>query len=74
MALQHAGATRPLSQAIASVDSQDGRRRVAEYLATKPFPHFKPIPNSGGLLQKTDEDGTQTIGRFVNRVFVPVDS
>ena len=73
MALRQSGTARPLSVAIAEVDSPAGRQRVSDYLKTRPFPHFEPIAERPGLLRKIDEDGTETIGRFVNRVFEPAD-
>jgi len=73
LALRQAGAARPLSEAIAEVDSPAGRQRVCDYLQSRPFPHYEPVPDRPGLLRKTDEDGTETIGRFVNRLFESVD-
>ncbi len=72
LALRRAGATQPLSQYLASVDSVDGRRRVVEYLNSKPYPHYEPDLNSSGLLVRVDEDGTRTLGHFINRQFQPV--
>jgi ParD-like antitoxin of type II bacterial toxin-antitoxin system len=72
LALRQAGGIRPLSEAIADVDTPAGKRRVYEYLQSRPFPHFEPVGGKSGLLRKIDEDGTETIGRFVNRVFEPV--
>jgi ParD-like antitoxin of type II bacterial toxin-antitoxin system len=69
LALRRAGAERPLSECLESVDSDEGRQRVAAYLATQPFPHYEPAPGRPGLLLRTDADGTRTIGRFVNRQF-----
>ena len=74
MALRQAGAVRPLSEAIAAVDSPAGRQRVSDYLKSRPFPHYEPVTDRPGLLRRIDEDGTETIGRFVNRVFEPADS
>jgi hypothetical protein len=74
LALRRASAGRPLSEAVADVDSEVGRKRVCDYLETRPFPQFEVVAGSPGLLRKTDEDGTQTVGRFVNRVFVPAES
>ena len=74
VALRRASAGRPLSAAIQYVDSPDGRQRVFDYLQNSPFPHFEAVPGSPGLLRKIDEDGTQTSGRFVNRVFEPTGS
>ena len=72
MALRRAGGIRSLSAAIADVDTPEGKQRVHEYLQSRPFPHFEPLGGKSGLLRKIDEDGTETIGRFVNRVFEPV--
>lgn len=69
MALRRAGAVRPLSECLASVDSDAGRQRVREYLDARPFPHYEPAPNAPGLLIRIDEDGTRTRGRFVGREF-----
>lgn len=73
MALRQAGTVRSLSQAIAGVDSPTGRQCVSDYLKSRPFPHYESVANRPGLLLRIDEDGTETIGRFVNRVFEPVD-
>jgi hypothetical protein len=69
LALRRNAGTQPLSEALASVDTPAGRRRVANILAGQPFPHYKPHSGQHGLLVRTDEDGKQTVGRFVNRVF-----
>ncbi len=71
LALKRSGDQRPLSECIGSVDSEAGRRRTAAYLETRPYPHFEPAPDRPGLLVKIDEDGTRTLGRFVNRQFQP---
>ncbi len=73
IALQQAGVTQPLSELISEVDSDEGRRRVHSYLKSRPYPHFKSVPGRSGFLCKIDEDGTETIGRFVNRVFQPIE-
>lgn len=72
MSLRRNAEAQPLSEALASVDTAAGRQRVAEVLAARPFPHFEQAPGHPGLLVRTDADGTETIGRFVNRVFEAV--
>lgn len=72
MALRRAGAVMPLSQSLASVDSVEGRRRVAEYLDSRPFPHYEAALDAPGLLIRVDADGTRTLGRFVGREFLAV--
>lgn len=74
LALQQAGQQRPVSEAIADVDSLKGRKLVRDFLATRSYPHFEPVPGHSGLLCRVDEDGTKTIGRFVNRKFEPVEA
>jgi hypothetical protein len=69
LALQKAGTARPLSELVESVDSAEGRRRVAAYVETRPFPRYEPHPKKAGLLVRMDEDGTRTVGRFVDRKF-----
>jgi hypothetical protein len=64
----------PLSEALASVDTPAGRKRVADVLENRPYPHFKQHPEQSGLLIRIDEDGRQTVGRFVNRLFRAVDA
>jgi hypothetical protein len=69
MALQQAGQQRPVSEAIANVDSANGRKQVRDFLNTRPYPQFQLVKDRPGLLCRTEEDGTETIGRFVNRRF-----
>jgi ParD-like antitoxin of type II bacterial toxin-antitoxin system len=72
LALRRAGAAVPLSECLASVDSGAGRRRVAEFLESRPFPRYQPVPGSPGLLVRIDVDGTRTVGRFIGREFQAV--
>ena len=73
MALGRAGAVKPLSASLDTVDSPEGRRRVAEHLQTRPYPHYEPA-DTPGLLIRTTADGKRTTGRFVNRQFQAVKS
>ena len=68
MALVRAGAAKPLSACLDSVDSPEGRRRVAEHLQARPYPHYEP-DGTPGLLVRITADGKRTRGRFVNRRF-----
>jgi len=70
--LKQRGEDRPLSECLASVDTGEGRRRLAAHLASRPYPHFEATP--GGLLVRIEADGTRALGRFVNREFRPVKS
>jgi hypothetical protein len=71
LALRRAGDIKPLSESIRSVDSDEGRRRVFEYLKSRPYPHYEPS-DSPGLLVRTEASGRRTFGRFVNREFQAV--
>src|SRR5271165_2217408 len=67
-------AATPLSELVATIGTPEGQRRVSEYLRTLPFPHFEAHPTEGGLLIRTEADGTRSVGRFVNRQFVVDDT
>ena len=69
LALRRAGAAAPLSACLASVDSPKGRRRVSEFLASQPYPHYLPAPGKPGLILRIAKDGRRTLGRFVGRKF-----
>jgi hypothetical protein len=71
LALRRNGSTQSLSALLDSVDSPAGRGRVAAWLQSQPFPHYKPYLNVPGLLERIEEDGRRTLGRFVKRQFIP---
>ena len=73
LALKRAGAAKPLSDCLDTVSSDEGRKRVTEFLTTLPFPHYEPHPDKPGLLIRTEKDGKRTVGRFVNRKFKRVE-
>jgi hypothetical protein len=56
-----------LSELLESVDSPVGRARVAAYLETLPFPHFRAVEGKKGLLERIEADGSRTVGNFVRR-------
>lgn len=68
MALGRAGAARPLSACLDTVDSPEGHHRVMEHLQSRPYPHYEPA-DTPGLLVRISADGKRTVGRFVNRRF-----
>jgi hypothetical protein len=74
LSLRRAGTARPLSQCLSTVDSPEGRERVASYLESRPFPHYLPAPGAPGLLVRVAADGTRTLGQFVDRKFQPIES
>lgn len=59
-----------VSELIASVDTPEGKLRTREYLASLPFPHFEAATDVPGYLVRIEADGTRTVGRFVDRVFI----
>ena len=72
LALCRNAKARPISVCLESVDSPKGRKRVADYLQSQPYPHYEPHPHQAGLLVRIDANGKRTAGRFVKRRFVPV--
>ncbi|WP_153556680.1 TA system antitoxin ParD family protein [Roseimaritima sediminicola] len=74
LALQASGKQQPLSEIVADVNSAAGRRRVADHLAQRPYPHYKPVPGRPDLVCRIDADGSEITGRFVDREFVPVEA
>jgi hypothetical protein len=69
MALCRDASAQPLSACLDSVDSPQGRRRVAEFLRTQPYPHYEAAPSAPGLLVRIEAGGKRSVGRFVNRKF-----
>jgi ParD-like antitoxin of type II bacterial toxin-antitoxin system len=71
--LRQSGRVRPLSQLVASVETPEGRARTKAYLDSRPYPHYRQFPGMQRVYVRRDKDGTETVGRFVDRVFVAVD-
>ncbi len=69
LALCRKAAVRPLSACLESVDSPEGRSRLAKHLQAQPYPHYEPAPDGRGLLVRIEADGRRTLGKFVNRQF-----
>lgn len=67
LALSKAGKARPLWACLGSVQSPEGRQRLAQHLKSLPYPHYEPA--AGGWLVRIGADGRRTTGRFVNRKF-----
>ena len=67
---QNAPASSP-SACLESVDSPEGRQRVADFLRSQPHPHYEPAPRARGMLVRIEANGRRTVGRFVNRQFQP---
>ena len=71
MDLCRQGRARPVLDCLSSVDTPHGRERLAAHLADGPFPRYVPHPDRPGFLIRTDENGVEVTGRFVNRQFKP---
>ena len=69
LALRRAGDAQPLSALIATVDTSEGRQRVADLLAALPFPHYEPAPGRAGFLVRIEENGQRSVGKFVQGTF-----
>lgn len=63
----------PLAAAVNAVGKPAGRKRLKSYLERIPYPHYEAHPTRHGLLVRKEEDGTETVGRFVNREFIAED-
>ncbi|HEY3997435.1 MAG TPA: hypothetical protein VGO93_01125 [Candidatus Xenobia bacterium] len=61
------------AEMLDTVGTPVGRQRVADYLKTRPFPHYEAAPGEPGWLIRIEADGTRLKGRFVNRRFVSID-
>jgi hypothetical protein len=69
LALQMSGGERPLSQLLSEVETTKGRKRLLATLRKRPYPHYRPVPDRPDLICRIEEDGTETVGRFVGREF-----
>jgi hypothetical protein len=72
LALRRAGDEQPLSSLLATVDTTQGRKRVADFLASQPFPHYEPAKGNSSLLVRIEANGKRTVGKFLNGEFRPV--
>lgn len=67
--LSKSSTVQPLSTCLKAVDSKEGRERTVVWLQQQPFPHYEAHPEKPGLVVRIAEDGTRSVGRFVNRGF-----
>jgi len=68
--LSRKAVSQSLAELVEMVDTPKGREMFKAYLESEPYPHYEAHPSRRGLLIRIGEDGTRTVGRFVNRVFV----
>jgi hypothetical protein len=69
-ALQNAEPAPSIGELLEVVDTPKGRQMFEDFLANEPYPHYRPYPGGNGLLIRTDENGDEIVGRFVNRQYV----
>ena len=69
----HAESIRSVGEALSLAGTLEGDRRVAALLSTLPYPHYAPADDHPGMLVRTEEGGERTLGRFVQRQFVPAE-
>jgi hypothetical protein len=60
-----------LSEIVETINKPEGRKRLAAYLDSRPFPRFSAHPKLPDTFVREDEDGTRTVGRFRRGVFEP---
>jgi hypothetical protein len=58
-----------VSEALRTVDSEEGRLRVLQEITSGPYPRYHAMPGVSDVLLRTSADGKQTLGRFVGREF-----
>ena len=73
LSLQMAGGERPLSQLLLEVETAKGCKRLESTLTKRPYPHYKPVPDHPDLICRIEENGIETVGRFVGREFKAVE-
>lgn len=69
--LKRTRAAIPLSAAFATAESVAGRERALAHLRSSGTSRYGPAPAAPGKVVRHAPDGSETIGRFVNRQFVP---
>ena len=69
LTLRRRGQTLSLADVLNTVDSPEGKQRLDAYLEQLPYPHYEPTTEVG-LMVRIEENGTRTLGRFVDGKFV----
>jgi hypothetical protein len=64
------GEAKPLSELLNSMETPEGKARAKAYLKSLPFPHFEQYSTSPMLYIKIDEDGTRSVGSFVDSQWI----
>jgi ParD-like antitoxin of type II bacterial toxin-antitoxin system len=72
LSLQMTGGARPLAQLLSEIETAKGRKRLKAVLSNRPYPHYRPVPGHPHLVCRIEEDGRETVGRFIGREFKAV--
>jgi hypothetical protein len=59
-----------IGELLEVVDTPKGREMFQAFLESEPYPHYRAYPGFKGYLIRTEENGKETVGKFVNRQFV----
>ena len=69
-ALRRSAGAPAVGELLEVVDTPKGREMFTAFLQSQPYPHYRAHPSRKGLLVRTEENGVETTGRFVNREFI----
>lgn len=69
LTLRKRGQTLSLTEVLSSVDASAGKQRLNDHLQQLPYPHYEPTAEAD-LLIRIEEDGTRTLGRFIDGEFI----
>ena len=71
-ALRNTESARLVEEGLASVGKAAGKKRMEEFLSSRPLPHFLPHPTLEDAVIRVNGDGSRSEGRLQGRVFVPL--
>ncbi|MFZ5468513.1 MAG: TA system antitoxin ParD family protein [Myxococcota bacterium] len=71
--LKRRGASVPLAEALAKAGTTHGQELTLRHLESTRQLRYGVDPEHPGMLVRVAPDGKRTRGRFVNRVFVPME-
>lgn len=71
MALEAKRSTALLRKRLDEVGTPAGRARARKIITAGAYPLYEGAPDHPGFITRVDADGTRTLGRLVDRIFVP---
>ena len=57
---------------LANIGTPAGKKKLEKHLSQLPFPRYESNPEDSTTVVQVLADGTRTIGKFVDRKFIPV--